>query len=54
VKDVYGIKFASLPLNEFNEGKEEFKPLEILVTKEPFMDKTKLYMPRPIPKPLQF
>ncbi|AES79240.1 hypothetical protein MTR_7g060230 [Medicago truncatula] len=41
VKDVIKIKFAPLPLDEFNEGNEDFKPLEILVTKEPFMDKTK-------------
>lgn len=48
---VIKIKLAPLLLNEFNEGKEEFKLLELLVTKELFMDKTKLYMPRSIPKP---
>ncbi|KEH18242.1 hypothetical protein MTR_8g015130 [Medicago truncatula] len=49
----YGIKIklARLPLNEFIEGKEEFKLLELLVTKEPLKETTKLYMSRPIPKP---
>jgi len=51
VKDVIKIKLAHLLLNDFNEGKEEFKPLELLVPKEPFTENTKLYMPRPIPKP---
>ncbi|RHN63327.1 hypothetical protein MtrunA17_Chr4g0057101 [Medicago truncatula] len=49
----YGIKIklARLPLNEFIEGKEEFKLLELLVTKEPLKETTKLCMSRPIPKP---
>jgi len=51
VKDVIKIKFAPLPLNEFNEGKKGFKPLEPLVTNEPFKEKKRLYMSRPIPKP---
>jgi hypothetical protein len=50
-EDVIKIKLTHLPLNEVNEGKEEFKPLEILVPKEPFNEKTKLYMSRPVPKP---
>lgn len=48
-KDVIKINLAPLRLNEFNEGKEEFKSL--LVLTEPFKEKTKLYMPRPVPKP---
>ena len=51
VKDVIKIKLAHLLLNDFNEGKEQFKPLKLLVPKEPFKENTKLYMPRPIPKP---
>jgi len=51
VKDVIKIQFAPLPLNEFHDGKEGFKLLGLSLAKEPFMVKTKLYMPRPIPKP---
>jgi hypothetical protein len=50
-EDVTEIKLTLLLLNEFNERKEEFKPLKLLVTKEQFKEKTKLYMPRPVPKP---
>jgi len=35
MKDVIKIKLAPLPLNAFNEGKDEFKPLELLVTRKP-------------------
>jgi hypothetical protein len=48
---VIEIKLAPLPFNEFNDRKEEFKLLGLSLTKEPFEDKRKLYMPRPIPKP---
>ena len=41
------IKLVHLPLNE---GKEEFKPLGILVANELFKDKTKLYMPLKVRK----
>jgi hypothetical protein len=51
VKDVIKIKLAHLLLNEFNEGKVEFKQLGLLVSKELLKKKTKVYMPRPIPKP---
>jgi hypothetical protein len=48
MKDVIKIKLTRLPLNE---GKEEVKPLGLLVPRELFKKKTKLYMPRPILKP---
>jgi len=51
VKDGIKIKLVHLPLNEFNEGKDECKSLEILLTKEPLKDTTKLCMSCPIPKP---
>jgi len=51
VNDVIKIKLTPLPLNQFNQGKEEFKSLGFLADKELFLDKTKLYMPRAIPKP---
>jgi hypothetical protein len=51
VNDEIKIKLARLQLNEFNDGKEEFRLLGLSLAKESFMDKTKLYMPRPIPKP---
>jgi len=51
VKDVIKINLTPLPLNEFNEGKVEFKSLEFMVTKEPMKDTTKLCMSRSIPKP---
>jgi len=50
VKDVIKIKLAPLLLNEFNEGKKKFKPLELLVTKELFKDKTKSCLLRLVPK----
>jgi hypothetical protein len=51
LKDLIKINLAPLLLNEFNEGKEEFKSLDILVTKEPLKDTSKLCMCHPIPKP---
>jgi len=48
---VIEIKLAPLLLSEFNEGKEEFKPLRILVANELFEKKIKVYMSRPITKP---
>ena len=47
---VIKIKMAPLLLNEFNEGKKKFKPLELLVTKELFKDKTKSCLLRLVPK----
>ncbi|KEH22650.1 Gag-Pol polyprotein/retrotransposon, putative [Medicago truncatula] len=44
-------KLARLPLNQFNEGKDGCKSLELSHTKEPFKDKTKLCLLRPVPKP---
>jgi len=51
VKDVIEIKLAPQPLNEFNDGKVEFKLLGISLAKESFKDKTKLHMSRLVPKP---
>jgi len=51
VKDVIEIKLAPLPLNKFNDEKEEFKLLGISFSKKPFNDKTKLCLLRPVPKP---
>lgn len=48
--DKIKIELTPLPLNEFNKGKEKFKPLEILVTKEPFKGKTNLHTSRPVSK----
>ena len=51
VKDVIEIKLATLPLNEFNDEKEEFKLFGLSLGKGPFKDKTKLCLLRPVPKP---
>jgi len=51
VKDVIEIKLAPLPLNKFNDGKEEFKLLGLSFIKKPFKDKTKLFLLRLVPKP---
>jgi hypothetical protein len=51
VKDVIEIKLAPLPVNKFNDGKEEFKLLGLSFAKKPFKDKTKLCLLRPVPKP---
>jgi len=51
VKDVIKIKLAPLLLNEFNDGKVEFKLLGLSLAKEPFKDNTKLCLFRPVPKP---
>jgi len=50
-KDVIEIKLAPLPLNEFNDRKDEYKLLGLSIAKEQFKDKTKLCLLRPIPKP---
>jgi len=51
MKYVIEIKVPPLPLNEFNDGKEEFKLLGLSLAKKPFKDKTKLCLIRPVPKP---
>jgi hypothetical protein len=51
VKDVIEIKLAPLPVNEFNDGEEVFKLLGLSLTKEPFKDKTKSCLLRPVPRP---
>ncbi|KEH17040.1 hypothetical protein MTR_0050s0090 [Medicago truncatula] len=51
LKDVIEINLAPLPLNEFNDGKKEFKQLGLSLAKEPFKKKTKLYISRLDPKP---
>lgn len=51
VKDVIEIKLAPLPVNEFNDGEEVFKLLGLSLTMEPFKDKTKSCLLRPVPKP---
>jgi len=50
-EDGIKIKLAPLPINEYNEVTKEFKSFDVLVTKEIFKEKTKLYMSRPVPKP---
>jgi hypothetical protein len=51
LKDEIKIKLTRLPLNEFNDRKEEFNLLGLSLAKEPFKDKTKLCLLRPVPKP---
>jgi hypothetical protein len=51
VKDEIKTKLARIPLNEFNEGNNGCKSLELSLTKEPFMEKIKLCLLRPVPKP---
>jgi hypothetical protein len=51
VKHVIKINLTPLPHNEFNDRKEKFDLLGLSLTKEPFKDKTKLCLLRPVPKP---